>query len=250
MGWYYVERGEQKGPVTDADLATLAGSGKVGPETLVWQEGMPQWQPYHQAQVPASSTLTVPPSPQAGDVICTECLGFFPPDQVIKHGDVFICARCKPAFLQKLKEGIPVTGRLDYAGFWVRFGAKLVDGIILWIVNFTLGLAMASAMGKSNPMLAAMMNLTIGTLMGITYVTFFVGKFGATPGKMLAKLRIVNPDGTPVSYGKAFGRYFGELVSSFTLCIGYLMVAWDDQKRALHDRICNTRVIRVAQNNA
>jgi uncharacterized RDD family membrane protein YckC len=72
-----------------------------------------------------------------------------------------------------------------------------------------------------------------------------VGKYGATVGKMAAKIKIVNADGTPVSYGKAAGRYFAEILSSMICGIGYLMVAFDnEEKRALHDRICNTRVVR------
>jgi uncharacterized RDD family membrane protein YckC len=86
--------------------------------------------------------------------------------------------------------------------------------------------------------------ITMG--IAVAYYTFFVGKFGATPGKMATSLLIVNADGSKVSYAKALGRYFAtEFISGcFTLGIGYLMVAWDPEKRALHDRICGTRVIR------
>jgi uncharacterized RDD family membrane protein YckC len=48
----------------------------------------------------------------------------------------------------------------------------------------------------------------------------------------------------PVSYGRAFGRYFGTWLSGLTLGIGYIMAAFDDQKRSLHDRVCDTRVIK------
>jgi uncharacterized RDD family membrane protein YckC len=78
----------------------------------------------------------------------------------------------------------------------------------------------------------------------IMYNTIFVGAMGATPGKMALKVRVVNADGSKVSYGKAFGRAVAEYVSILTLLIGYIMVAFDDEKRALHDRICGTRVIK------
>jgi uncharacterized RDD family membrane protein YckC len=51
-------------------------------------------------------------------------------------------------------------------------------------------------------------------------------------------------DGGKVSYGRAVGRHFAKYLSSFTLGIGYIMAGIDDEKRALHDRICNTRVIK------
>jgi uncharacterized RDD family membrane protein YckC len=39
------------------------------------------------------------------------------------------------------------------------------------------------------------------------------------------------------------GRHFAKILSGIILYIGYLMAFWDDEKRALHDRICSTRVI-------
>ena len=77
----------------------------------------------------------------------------------------------------------------------------------------------------------------------IGYEVFFIGKFGATPGKMALKIKVINADGSKVGYLKAVGRYFAKLLSAIILGIGYFMAAFDDEKRALHDRICNTRVI-------
>ena len=51
---------------------------------------------------------------------------------MIRHGNVRICASCKPVFMQKLAEGAQLeTGDLNYAGFWIRVGAKLLDGLIM-----------------------------------------------------------------------------------------------------------------------
>jgi uncharacterized RDD family membrane protein YckC len=77
----------------------------------------------------------------------------------------------------------------------------------------------------------------------VGYETFFVGKFGATPGKMACKLRVITAEGAPVSYARALGRYFSKLVSYLTCSIGFIIAGFDDEKRALHDRMCNTRVI-------
>ena len=84
--------------------------------------------------------------------------------------------------------------------------------------------------------------LSIGLM--IFYTTYFVGKYGATPGKMICKLKIIRPDGTELTYMRAFGRFFGEWLSSMILYIGYIMVGFDKEKRALHDMICDTRVIK------
>ena len=75
------------------------------------------------------------------------------------------------------------------------------------------------------------------------YSIFFVGKYGATPGKMACKIKVVDETGAKIGYGRATGRFFAEFLSGLLCYIGYIMVAFDEEKRALHDRICNTRVI-------
>ncbi len=60
MNWYYVENGAQAGPVSDTDLEALKQSGRIQHDTLVWREGLSDWQPYHQA-VPSSTSTSSPP---------------------------------------------------------------------------------------------------------------------------------------------------------------------------------------------
>jgi uncharacterized RDD family membrane protein YckC len=70
-----------------------------------------------------------------------------------------------------------------------------------------------------------------------------VGKFAATPGKMACGLKVIMSDGSQVTYWRALGRHFAKVLSVLILYIGYIMVAFDEEKRGLHDRICDTRVI-------
>jgi len=248
MTWNYLVGQEQRGPITEADFAALVRSGTITDETYVWREGMPEWLPYGQVRNPGSAPGAVPPpiSP-GGQVVCVECGGIFAPDQVIRHGNAAICAACKPIFLQKLREGVSVTGGMNYAGFWIRAGAKFLDGIIVGIFSIPLSYAIRGSLTAPPTNIPRMVfsNL-VGVILAMCYYTFFVGKYGATPGKMAAKLMVVNADGSKVSYAKALGRYFAaDWVSGcFTLCIGYMMAGWDDEKRALHDRMCSTRVIK------
>ncbi|NIO10221.1 MAG: hypothetical protein GTO40_20335 [Deltaproteobacteria bacterium] len=62
---------------------------------------------------------------------------------------------------------------------------------------------------------------------------------------MACHLKVITADGGKISYGRACGRHFSEYLSALTLCIGYLMSAFDEKKRALHDRVCNTLVVRA-----
>jgi uncharacterized RDD family membrane protein YckC len=85
--------------------------------------------------------------------------------------------------------------------------------------------------------------MCVNLAVGMSYETLMIGKYGATVGKMVMKIRVITAEGQKVSYLRALGRYFAKLLSGMTLMIGYLMAAFDDEKRTLHDRICNTRVI-------
>ena len=161
---------------------------------------------------------------------------------MVSYESRYICAECKPLFFQKIKEGAAVAGDRVYAGFWIRFGAKFVDGIILNIIGQLL--AVVIKLGVKDVETATYISAGIGLVLNAAFVIYFTGKYGATPGKMACKIEVIRSDGSPMTYGRATGRYFAEILSSLTLGIGYLMVAFDDEKRALHDRICDTRVVR------
>ena len=79
---------------------------------------------------------------------------------------------------------------------------------------------------------------TVSIVITVAFTVFFLGRFGATPGKMALNLKVVRPGGEPVTYLQALGRYFSEMVSSMTCGIGYVIAGFDVEKRALHDSHC------------
>jgi len=120
MNWFYALAGQQQGPVDDAQLDALLNAGTITPETLVWREGMAGWQPLRQAR-PVGGTTAVPPPaglpPVVGaategsnEVNCCECGKSFARDQVIQYDNRYVCAGCKPVFMQRLAEGAPLAG--------------------------------------------------------------------------------------------------------------------------------------------
>jgi uncharacterized RDD family membrane protein YckC len=76
------------------------------------------------------------------------------------------------------------------------------------------------------------------------YETWFVGRYGATPGKMACGLKIVRPDGSALTFRRAFARYWGKVLTGMTMGIGFLLITFDRQCRSMHDFICDTRVVR------
>jgi uncharacterized RDD family membrane protein YckC len=199
---------------------------------------------------------------------CGECGRPSSPDELAHFGDHLVCQNCKNAYAQKLREGVApaVFGapQLEYAGFWIRVLASILDSMILAVANLILQLVvwrpLLPAYQMQPGMQPAEMLRTMFGAVGIAslvnmainccYEAFFVARLGATPGKMALGLKVVRPDGGPVELGRAFGRYFAKILSAMMLCIGYIMVGFDSEKRGLHDMICGTRVIKRSESTS
>jgi uncharacterized RDD family membrane protein YckC len=253
MKWYYVENGQQAGPVEETEFPQLARLGKLRPDTLMWREGLANWEPFSTVCPPeyTAAPAATQPAPGVVEAVCGECGGIFDKNEMIPHGEVYICAKCKPVFMQKLAEGVKLNmGGLDYASIGTRFGAAVLDGILLWIVSFAtqmLAMMVAAKTIRSAPEMALTVQIILMVVqlaIGVSYETIMVGKFGATLGKMACKIKVVTADGGRVTYLRALGRYFSKFLSGMICLIGYFMAIFDkEEKRALHDRICNTRVV-------
>ena len=179
---------------------------------------------------------------------CSECGQPWPLDELARFGDRLICANCKNAYAQKLREGVAPVSTFAYAGFWIRFVAAIIDAVILYVAGMVVELPLAGLLKSPRPetmLMGAGFAYLIGLALGATYEGVFVSRFAATPGKMALNLKVVRPDGSPVSLARACGRYFAKILSLFILCIGYIMIGFDSQKRGLHDMLCDTRVVKT-----
>jgi uncharacterized RDD family membrane protein YckC len=145
-------------------------------------------------------------------------------------------------------KGASETKSGETAGFGIRFLAFLVDEMILGIPLLLGGLALMTSMtsfsgGPSATFFSAAVSLY--SLFRIFYYIYFWGARGATPGKSLLGLAVVTDSGeTPIGYGRALLRLVGYAASSFLLGLGFLLIAFSPDRRALHDRIAGTRVER------
>lgn len=145
------------------------------------------------------------------------------------------------------------------AGVILRFAAAWVDGILQVALMLAIGAAFAFSLGafgrlggvgdilgllgSQGPVGLAI--LTAQALVMMLYSVVFVGWRGQTPGKILLRLKIIRVDGGEVDYVAAFIRWIGYWISTVTLYIGFIMAAFTTNKRALHDMIAGTRVIRL-----
>ncbi len=254
MEWYYAEAGQRVGPLPEAEFRALCETGKVGAEQLVWTAGMPGWQPLGTLPRPVAAT------PIPGDVRCTECNGAFSPDELVAFQTARVCGGCKDVFFQRLREqGIAgaVQAVRRFGGFWIRVLARMIDGAILWAFFLVLIFIWEAAMRRIlfNPTRATASDfVTVWAGFGVIYLlstaalfvyeSWFLSRRGATPGKLAVGLRVVRADGGSLSLKRSMGRSLAYLLNSMVpLAIGFIMAGLDEEKRALHDRICDTRVV-------
>ena len=239
--WYYLKGEERLGPFEQPAFDELVRQGTIAPETLVWRDGMADWQSYGQAgQAPSAEQM-------AGDhVACVECGSVFLKEDVISFQGNYVCANCKPTLMAKITQGVERAAELNYAGFWIRFGAKFLDWLIIGIPMEFLRYSLFGIESLFEPettpgeLLFDLFNLSVA----ICYTWLLTWKFGGTLGKLAIGLRVVTANGESISLGRSLGRTLAEILSAITLLIGYIIAAFDSEKRTLHDHICGTRVIR------
>jgi uncharacterized RDD family membrane protein YckC len=154
----------------------------------------------------------------------------------------------------------PSTGHPPYAGFWSRAAARIIDLLII-IAVFNLiylldrvgadaGLWTGTGLDEQGPA-AAPLSMT-NVLRGLFFLAFPVfyyvylhGTYGQTFGKMALRIKVVNEDGTPIDYRRAFLRWLGYFLCDLTFYIGYIWAAFDHRKQGLHDKVCHTVVVRT-----
>ena len=264
MNWHYAEENASRGPIPDGAFVALVRAGRVKPTTLVWREGMPAWVPLSEAapEIIAAAAAAASDAEAAAveaaakdEIKCIECGGQFPRAQAVGLPGGWVCAMCKPLRVQKLKEGAIAAGAtrlasMDFAGFWIRFAAKFLDGLIMGVILIPLYIPLIlvvirDADAEPSPMVIGLQLLTnlAQVAVSLGYNTFFTGKYGATPGKMVCGIKVVSPTGEKITYARALGRAAAEILSGMICYIGYIIAGFDSEKRALHDHIATTRVI-------
>jgi uncharacterized RDD family membrane protein YckC len=254
MNLYYADGDRQVGPIDKTKLQSLIKNRKIDSQTLVWQPGMQGWEElglFVRRKTHGDSQAVQAAAPVKRS-LCSECGQAFAEDDMIRFAEAWVCARCKPLFVQKIKEGVTLAGEMEYAGFWIRFGAWFIDAIILGIaeaiITFPLSfMGFFSSDQATAFALIQLVSMILNFIIPAVYESWFVGKYAATPGKMACKLKVVMSEGDRVSFGRAIGRHFAKYISALTLGIGYIMAGFDVQKRTLHDRICDTRVIKSGE---
>jgi uncharacterized RDD family membrane protein YckC len=122
------------------------------------------------------------------------------------------------------------------ASFGSRFGAWIIDFIIVGVVSFILG-ALLKGPGS-----------VLGLVFDIGYVVYFFGaERGQTPGYMATGIRVISADGRgAIGYGRSTVRWLVSLISAWAILIGYLWMLWDREKQTWFDKASNSVVVPVS----
>jgi uncharacterized RDD family membrane protein YckC len=230
--------GERHGPYKEEDVRAWLRSGQVSGSDLAWREGLADWQPLSVLYPDAMPDTATPAAGAA-----------YPPP--VAPG-----------------QGLPQTTAAaleDYAGFWKRVAAYILDIIVLWIptmlIESVFGIGAAkevlkqaalNASGDPHAMLAAQVQFY--TMMWPAFLASFVlawwyyalcesSPWQATVGKLALGIRVTDMQGQRLTLGRALIRYPAMLLSQVILCIGYIMVAFTQRKQGLHDMIAGTLVL-------
>jgi uncharacterized RDD family membrane protein YckC len=145
-----------------------------------------------------------------------------------------------------------------YGGFWIRFVAFIVDGIIVRIAVFPFAAALGVMGLRRHPYVFSghVDYSDIPVLVGASFATICVfvvinwlydalltsSTWQGTVGKKILNLKVTDQAGNRISFPRATGRHFAKYYLSTILLIGFIMAAFTDRKRALHDMIADTLV--------
>jgi uncharacterized RDD family membrane protein YckC len=160
----------------------------------------------------------------------------------------------------------------EKAGFWQRFGAALIDGIITALFIIPAVIAFAAGPTEEEPCRvedgevvifdegpdnAICENPTTGTVIvgvllylaalvgAVLYYSLMEGRRGQTLGKRALGIRVADiQTGQPIGVGRGVGRYFARILSGAACYLGYLWMLWDDQKQTWHDKLTSSVVVR------
>ncbi len=211
--WFYSDvAGAQHGPVAASFLRAALAQGQLRPDGMVWRDGMANWERHADVAELTGGTPSPPPLMRA------------------------------PAF-----PAADARADIAYAGFWRRYLALMLDGIILGLplmLLFWLALVSAAQLSSDDT----------SPLMGLFYLAYWVAAplyyalqessaAQATLGKRALGIKVTDLEGRRLTFGNALGRWFAALLSYVTLYVGFLMAAFTTRRQALHDMVAGTLVV-------
>ena len=143
----------------------------------------------------------------------------------------------------ELKENI-----IEYAGFWKRVAAALIDSLVMLIPSMILGFIIGFGMALNDPYVTDYeLEIVVNIMSIVTWwlysAVFESSNFMATPGKMALGIVVTDYQNQKISFAQASGRHFGKIISGIIIGIGFIMAAFTEKKQGLHDIMSGTLIV-------
>jgi uncharacterized RDD family membrane protein YckC len=124
---------------------------------------------------------------------------------------------------------------VTYAGFWRRFAAAFIDGLVIGVVDGVLSVVFNRNAGY-----------VFSFILAGAYFTYFHGSRGQTPGDSALSIRVVPEEGgATIGYSRAAIRWIVSYVSGIVFLLGYLWMLWDAHNQTWHDKAARSFVVPV-----
>jgi uncharacterized RDD family membrane protein YckC len=243
------------GPFTRSEVANKLQSGEVRLTSLAFIEGLQQWTPLRDVLARVDAIATPPPGvppPLVPPPLVPPAAAPFAAPPASGYVPAYTAAPPPVTSGYSYAASMQPPGHLVYAGFWLRFAAIIVDGLVFLPFFIIQWLVQAGAQATDDTSLKLGLSLVALLCAGVVFFgqwLYFAlmesGPWQATLGKKLLGIRVTGLDGGRIGFGRATGRYFGKILSALIFYIGFLMAAFTDQKQGLHDMIAGTLVVRT-----
>ena len=258
--WYYADTSRQRqGPVEMPDIRALYQRGDINDQTLVWREGMSQWQALQTVADELELQAVAPPVTGGIDLRADlQAIEAGTAPMPGTGGGTHSPYTASSSF--GTAGNTAVQGHaIVHAGLWRRFAASLIDSLVTSLASYAVliplmlvfGISLASLAGAeaAGSLLFLVLQYGISIMIPAAYFGWMHSRSSqATLGKMAVGIKVCRTDGDTMSLGRSFGRYFAYLLFVVFTCglgalISGLMVAFSQRKQALHDMICDTIVV-------
>lgn len=257
--WYYADTERQRhGPITVEAVREKFQQGELGMTSLVWREGMAQWQPLSDFADELAVSVAVEPG-----IDLRADYGFIETASAAAPAyDNTASPYAAPAAPLSGDSTVVNGGEIINAGLWRRFAASIIDSFATAILSYALLIPLMLLFGLSLSTLAQSEFASIGSSIGFMIAQYGISilvpaiYFGwmhstssmASLGKLAVGIKVVRTSGERISFWRSFLRYVAFAVFTLATCglgvlISGLMVAFSQRKQGLHDMICDTLVV-------
>lgn len=260
--WYYADEQRQRhGPVEDRDIRALYQRGELNGQSLVWREGLSEWAPLESLAEELELQRSAPAASGGIDLradLAAIANGTAPLPGT--GGGTHSPYAASSTAMGSGHDVVHGDGPIVHAGLWRRFAASIIDSLITSVASYIvliplaliLGIGMGEIMGTESSGASVLFMLAQYAL-GIGIPAAYFGWMHssssmASLGKMAVGIKVCRTNGEGISFARAIGRYFAYTLFVLFTCglgalISGLMVAFSQNKQALHDMICDTIVV-------